>query len=132
MSRFLRVATTLRDRGAVLEGLGALGLECTVADPRAPIMLEGSLECAGEPVELRVRAGPLDTVEDFGFIRGASGVYQVVCGEYDRETLARRLLGPLAQAVTAARARQLAAERGLELDETVDADGTRRIRLRRR
>ncbi len=132
MSRFVRVQTQLRDRAALLEGLTALGLETIVADPRAPVMLEGSLECAGEPVELRLPAGPLETVEDFGFTRDARGVFQLVCGEYDRARLERDLLPTLAQHVAAAQARRLAAERGLELSETRDVDGTRRLKLRRR
>jgi hypothetical protein len=92
------------------------------------VMLRGSLECAGEPVALRLAAGTLDSVEDFGFVL-VEGRVQLICGEVDRRLLERRLVERLAPALALVRTRRAAAAAGLELDERVEADGTRRIRL---
>jgi hypothetical protein len=68
VSRYVHVAAPcLTVMSEVAEGLAAL--ELPVQRERKPVMLEGSVECAGEPVELRLPAGTLDAVEDFGFVR---------------------------------------------------------------
>jgi hypothetical protein len=132
VSRYLRVTTALRDRDRLLAGLRALGLRVEHADPRVPLMLEGSLECAGEPVEIRLVA-QRGAVEDFGFARRSpSGAFELVCGEYDKELLNAALLAPLRAELATLAARELAARDDLELETSVDLDGTRRIKLRRR
>jgi hypothetical protein len=65
-------------------------------------MLEGSLGCTGEPVDLRLPAGTLDAIEDFGFVR-EGGEIRLVCGELDAERLQRDLLVPLRAAVVQTR-----------------------------
>lgn len=131
MSRFVRVATHLEDRAEALAGLRALGLAAVNAAEGDALMLRGSLECAGEPVEIRVEAGALGSVEDFGLRRGEAGL-ELVCSEHDRTHLERALLGPLRQEVAAARARAAAAAAGLGVEEARDAAGAVRLVVRRR
>ncbi|MCH9681418.1 MAG: hypothetical protein K0V04_08295 [Deltaproteobacteria bacterium] len=130
MSRYVQVATpALHGLDVVAEGLAAMGL--SVQRERRRVMLEGSVECSGEPVDLRLPAGTLDTVEDFGFVQGPEGL-QLVCGELDRALLEERLLPPL-QAVVAEQKLRGAAERaGMEIESTTEADGRRRLVVRRR
>lgn len=130
MSRYVHVAATaLSDLHEVTTALVGMGLQ--VQRGRGQVMLEGSLECTGEPVDLRLPAGTLDTVEDFGFVRTAEGL-RLVCGELDRDVLVERLLGPLRVALTEGRIRAAATEAGLELEHATVADGQRRLVLRRR
>lgn len=132
MSRYQHVVLAPITREELDAGLTALGLVGVWADPAVGLMLSGSLECAGEPVDLRLPAGTLGAVEDLGFILDAAGAPALVCGELDRALLERRLLAPLTQAVAALRAQGLAADADLELDTRVEADGTRRLLLRPR
>lgn len=54
-------------------------------------MLEGSLECSGEPVALRVDAGTGGAIEDFGFAL-EDGAVVLVCGEIDHDVLSAGVL----------------------------------------
>lgn len=132
MSRFVRVQTHLRDLAEVDAGLRALGLAPELADEPAGLMLAGSVECAGEPVDLRLRAGALQSVEDFGVRRQGDGELVLVCGEPDREHLEIHMLAPLRQAIARLRAERAAARAGLEIDAVVDEEGALRLHLRRR
>lgn len=133
MSRYVHVpASALTELDEVVTALVALGLPVQRGRGRGRVMLEGSVECPGEPVDLRLPAGTLDTVEDFGFSRTADGTLQLVCGELDRALLLERLLPPLHAAVTEARVRAAASEAGLELEHATHTDGRRRLVLRRR
>ena len=95
------------------------------------IMLQGSLECTGEPVDVRLPPGTCDAVEDFGFVRRGESLV-LVCSDVDRDVLERRLLAPLRQAFARQKLHIAARELDMEVDETVQADGTRRLVLRRR
>lgn len=128
MSRYQRVELAPQTRDELAAALAALGLVPEWADPAVGLMLTGSLECAGEPVDLRLPAGTLGAVEDLGFVLTPTGL-ALVCGELDRNLLTRRLLTPLLAQVAAARARSFAAAADLNLEESVQADGTRRLRL---
>lgn len=130
MSRYVHVAApTLRDLDEVAQGLAALRL--SAERPRARVMLQGSLECSGEPVDLKLPAGTLDTVEDFGFVQ-QDGAVRLVCGELDQALLEARLLLPLRVAIAEQRIRGAAEQAGLELESTTQAEGRRRLVLRRR
>ena len=129
MSRYERIELAPIARDELAVALTELGLTPTWADPTLGLMLTGSLECAGEPVDLRLPAGTLGAVEDFGFLLDPAGALALVCGELDRALLERRLLAPLVAAVATARARRFAAGADLRLEEVVEADGTRRLRL---
>ena len=132
MSRYVHgAATALADLDEVASALASMGLP-PQRGPRGAVMLDGSFECPGEPVDLRLPAGTLDAVEDFGFVRTAEGPLRLVCGELDRALLVERLLGPLQVAVTEARVRAAAARAGLELEATATTEGPRRLVLRRR
>lgn len=131
MSRFVRVQTHLRDLAELAEGLRALGLAPELADEPAGLMLQGSLECAGEPVDLRLAAGACGSVEDFGVRRADAGELVLVCGEPDRQHLEVHLLAPLRQALARLRAERAAARAGLEIDAVVDEEGALRLHLRR-
>jgi len=132
VSRYVHVAATaLADLDEVATALVGMGLPVQ-RSPRGPVMLEGSFECPGEPVDLRLPAGTLDAVEDFGFARAPDGTLRLVCGELDRSLLVDRLLARLPAAVAEARVRAAAAHAGLELEEVAPVDGQRRLVLRRR
>ena len=132
VSRYQRVEIGPLTHAELEAGLAELGLTGVRADPAVGLMLAGSLECAGEPVDLRLAAGTLGAVEDFGFLFASGGPPALVCGEFDRALLSRRLLAPLAQAVARARTRELAADADLELVEDLEQGGVRRLHLRPR
>lgn len=134
MSRYQTIALSLgaSTKPELIAGLCELGLDpeqAEFADDR--VMLHGSLECAGEPVDLRMPAGALGSVEDFGLAL-ADGRWRLICGEVDRKLLERRLVEPLGQALVLLRAREAAERADLALSESVEPDGTRRLRLRPR
>ncbi len=112
----------------VQRGLAALGL--TAERGRGQRMLQGSLECPGEPVDLRLPAGTMDAVEDFGFVEHADGL-RLVCGELDEAVLERQLLAPLRAAVAELRVTGAAEQAGLTVETTTESDGRRRLVLRR-
>lgn len=132
MSRYVRVELAAGcTREELAAGLSALGLAPAWAEIPGGLMLEGSLECAGEPVDVRLPAGTLGAVEDLG-LRASGGRWQLVCGEHDRALLERELLGPLAQSVAASRARAAAEAAGMTVESVREADGTLRLALRPR
>ncbi len=120
MSRYVSVAVASRSCSEMLAGLEALGL-CPETGDGHLLMLEGSLECAGEPVELRFDAGTCGSVEDFGFVRNSEGAYQLVCGEVDRALLERELLEHLHQQLVLRAVRGAVEELGYR-SETVAGD----------
>lgn len=132
MSRYVRIDTQLRDLAEVDAALRALGAATERADEPAGLMLPGSLECAGEPVDLRVAAGAFASVEGFGLRVEADGSLALICGEPDREHLGIHLMGPLRQAIARARAERAAAREGLRIDEVTDERGVVHLHLRRR
>lgn len=96
MSRYVAVTLELHSLDEIATALARLGLPFERARER--VMLRGSLECAGDPVDIRLEAGTLDAVEDFGFVR-EGGTTRLVCGELDAEPLREALLVPLRAAV---------------------------------
>jgi hypothetical protein len=96
LSRYVAITLELRSLDEVDAGLRRMGL--TLERGRDRVMLEGSLECTGEPVDIRIAAGTLDAIEDFGFVR-EGGEIRLVCGELDADRLQRDLLVPLRAAV---------------------------------
>ncbi len=127
MSRYVRIEV----RGVTLDGveaaLSAHGLP--YQRPRRRVRLEGSLECMGDPVDLRLPAGVHDSVEDFGFVV-EQGQLVLVCGELDRDALERSLVPALHQSTAAHAVQAAAAREGMRVHEgPTDADGTRRLIL---
>lgn len=94
MSRYVRIAAPVRSLEAVASALTELGI--AFERPAQGVMLQGSLECTGEPVALRVAAGLADAIEDFGFAVH-DGQLALVCGDVDREVLRRELLPRIAE-----------------------------------
>ncbi|MEZ4382507.1 MAG: hypothetical protein R3A79_14315 [Nannocystaceae bacterium] len=131
MSRYVHVVTELRALAEIEAGLRALGLAFERADVPRGLSLAGSLECAGEPVDLRLAAGAAGSVEDFGWRRGEDGALTLVCGEPDRDHLEVALLQPLRRELALQRARAAAEASGCEIEEVVDTDGAVRLKLRR-
>lgn len=130
MSRYVRVTLTQASRRELQHALEALGLPIETGTKK--VMLRGSLECAGEPVDVCVRAGALGTVEDFGFLVEAERL-RLVCGELDRGLLERELLGGLQRAIAEARVTEAANEAGMEIERVEGGvDGSRRVVLRRK
>jgi len=129
MSRYVRVAVEARNAARLIEALQALDLVPQVGSEGQLLMLEGSLECAGEPVELRFDAGVCNTVEDFGFVRDPQGRYHLVCGEVDRALLDRSLLVPLRRRLALRGTLDAAQQLGLAAEVT-EAAGVARIVLR--
>lgn len=127
MSRYQRLGLAPLTRDELASALAELGLVAEFAAPHTQLELQGSLECTGEPVDVRLPAGTLGAVEDLGFV--LTPTLALVCGELDRNLLQRRLVDPLTQAVATARARAAAAAAGLAVEEHLEADGTRRLLL---
>lgn len=129
MSRYVSVNLALglpTSADALCSLLETLGL----AIVRGPVSLQGSLECQGEPVDLKVEPGPYGTIEDFGFVLKPQ--LRLVCGEIDRRRLESQLLPALTQAVAQQRVVTAAARAGLRVEETrLTTGGGRRILLRR-
>ncbi len=134
MSRYQTLVLDLgaRSKAELRAGLIELGLDpeqAEFADER--VMLHGSLECRGEPVDLRLAAGSLGSVEDFG-LTVEDGRWQLICGDVDRRLLERVLVEPLRQALAVLLARRAIELADLSVSETVEPDGTRRLRLHSR
>lgn len=131
MSRYVRVELAARPvaRDELRSALAGLGLAAELAELPGGLMLTGNFECAGEPVDLRLPAGALGAIADFG-LRLDRGRWQLVCGEHDRAHLDARLVGPLRQALEAARVRAAAEAAGLPVEAVQEADGTLRLRVR--
>lgn len=133
MSRYVHLNLDLTSLDQVADGLRALDI--AFEHGREQVMLRGSLECAGEPVDIRVHAGVLDAIEDFGFVleerRGRPSV-RLVCGELDRSLLEERLVRPVMQHVAAQAVEQAAAREGLEVVRERTMDGAERIVVKRR
>ncbi len=127
MSRYVEIdlgALTLDEVEAALTELGL-----PYHRPRHRVVLEGSLECTGEPVDLRLEAGVLDSVEDFGFVLEGARL-RMVCGELDRAHLQAELVPGLERARAAAAVLRAAPQAGLRVtEEHVAADGSRRLVL---
>lgn len=121
MSRYVHVAL-----GAVaLEEVAAALTALEVPHSRGEQMLEGSLECTGEPVALRIEPAPLGAVEDLGFaVEG--GVLRLVCGELDRARLEAQLLPRLHAEIARARVRAAGADAGLVVEENAGVVTVRR------
>jgi hypothetical protein len=128
VSRYVSVGLRLRDLDEVAQALDRLGV--ALERPVDGVMLQGSLECPGEPVDLRVGPDAFDTVEDFGFVRRGDALV-LVCGELDRTSLEAGMLPKLQAEVAALRLHRAAQATGTRVTTTVEVDGTRRIKLRR-
>ena len=126
MSRYVEVELALGAIAEVLEGLTAIGV--AFEHTGEALLLRGGLECAGQPAAVRVPAGTLDTVEDFGFVEDAQGHAVLVCGEPDRSLLQARLLAPLRAVLTQ---RRLASAVAVE-QVVLEQDGGVRLTLRAR
>ena len=131
MSRYVNIDLGLCDRSELEAGLSELGVPVDVAPAGDRLMLAGSLECTGEPADIRIAAGTHDAVEDFGFVCEDDRI-RLVCGEYDRNLLESSLLAPLQALIATRRARQAAEAAGMTVEETVEADGRRRLLLQRK
>ena len=130
MSRYVQIKTELRCLDEIAASLQKLGLKPVRAELAQGLCLAGSLECAGEPVDLQLSAGTAGSVEDFGWRQEPDGSLILICGEPDREHLLKNLLGPLRAAIAAERARIAAEAAGLSVSEEVDAKGTLRLKIR--
>src|SRR5690606_37983141 len=81
MSRYVSVDLSLAlptGHDALRDLLETLGLSVVPG----PVSLTGSLECQGEPVDLKIDPGPYGTIEDFGFVLQPRA--RLVCGELDK------------------------------------------------
>jgi hypothetical protein len=128
VSRYVCVTLSLRDMNEIALALQRLGV--TVERGIDGVMLRGSLECTGEPVDLRVEPDAFETVEDFGFVCEGDEL-RLVCGELDRAALERSMLPALHAEIATMRVERAARATGAAATSTVEADGTRRIKLRR-
>lgn len=112
MSRYVHVVMGAVALDEVASALTALDVPHT----RGEQMLEGSLECAGEPVVLRIEPLGVGAVEDLGFVV-ESGALRLVCGELDRARLEAQLLPRLHAEIARARVRAAGADAGLDVNE---------------
>jgi hypothetical protein len=128
MSRYVEVELAQGSIAEVLAALVAIGV--AFEHTREALMLRGGIECAGQPAIVRVLAGTLGAVEDFGFVEDAAGAAVLVCGEPDRGVLTERLLVPLRAELAL---RRLAAAPTIAIEAAiVEQDGSMRLRLRPR
>lgn len=127
MSRYVHIELRATSLDAVEAALRSMSLP--YVRPRRRVRLEGSLECTGDPVDIRLEAGVCDTVEDFGFVV-EGGALRLVCGELDQSQLEETLLPKLRQATAVETIERAAVGRGIAvLEAAADADGTRRLIL---
>jgi hypothetical protein len=131
VSRYVQLELPVATLEEVAAALDALDIPCERAVSRERIMLEGSLECAGEPVDIRIAPGTDGTVEDFGFRREGSGT-RLICGEYDERLLAAGFVPRVSRTISLLRSRAAAERQGLQIEEQVEPDGTRRLLLKPR
>lgn len=120
MSRYVTAHVGRIALDEIAEALAAMALP--VERGRDRIMLTGSLECPGQPVDLRVAPGHAGAIEDFGFVADDDGV-ALVCGELDRERIEGELWPQVQRAVAEARVHAAAQDAGVDVDV---------IRVRRR
>ena len=131
MSRYVRLECPNLTVPQLQQQLQAMGIEHEVAGRRR-LMLQGSLECEGEPVDVRCPPGVASAVEDFGFVV-EDGALRLVCGDVDRAHVDAELLQPLVQRVAEAEVRQRAERAGLDVERvTTDPRGNKRIILKDR
>ena len=106
MSHFIAVELPLRAVGKteLCDALAKLKLDYTFENDEQ-VLLEASLECAPEPVDLRVQSGALQNIADFGF-SWTDGRLDLICSDVDQSILERDLLPRLAQMIVATRAAQ--------------------------
>jgi hypothetical protein len=126
VSRYVSVPLQVRRREEITAGLQALNTPHQTAGTDR-ILLDGSLECAGEPVDIRLAAGIAGACEDFGFVRDPDGAFRMVCGDVDRALVTRNLLVPLQLEIAQQR---LAQGSDTTVEHHVEADGTRRVLVR--
>ncbi len=127
MSRYVHIELRATSLDVVEAALRSLSIP--YVRPRRRVRLEGSLECTGDPVDIRLEAGVCDSVEDFGFVL-VDGALVLVCGELDQAQLERELLPKLRQASAVETIEQAAIGQGIQvLEAAPDADGTRRLIL---
>ncbi len=125
MSRYISVPIQVRRQDELMAALDALDLPYEVG-VQDRLMLEGCLESAGRPVDLRVPSGTAGSSQDFGFVRDGDAPFQLICGDVDRALLSHNLVGPVVAQL--ARIRLGSIDTGLE--EVVETDGTRRLLVR--
>ena len=131
MSRYVRLPCASLSFSQLREQLTAQGIPHEVAGRRR-LMLQGSLECEGEPVDLRCPPGVAGAVEDFGFVLH-EGSLVLICGDVDRSHIEAELLQPLLQRLAQAQVRQMAKSAGMDVERVVtDARGKTRIVLKDR
>jgi len=121
MSRYVHLDLPVEDRAELTRALDALGVPYTTAGAEG-LLLDGSLECAGEPVDVRIAPEVFGTIQDWG-LRRAARTIEVVCGDTDRRHLTQTVLPRILAQVTAARLEAA----GHRTRHVVDADGTHRL-----
>jgi hypothetical protein len=126
VSRFVEIELAQGSIAEVTTALAALSL--TFEHTGEAVMLQGGIECAGQPALVRIAAGTLGTCEDFGFVEDANGLAVLVCGEPDRTLLSERLLVPL----FAELAKQRLASTVSVAETIAERDGSVRVLLRPR
>lgn len=131
MSRYVRLDCPNLSLAQLRDRLDAMGIAYEAAGRRR-LMLQGSLECAGEPVDVRCAPGVAGAVEDFGFVI-EDGQLRLVCGDVDRDCVRADVLQPLLQSVAEAEVRAMAERAGLEVERvSTDAQGQRKVVLKQR
>ncbi|RMG93747.1 MAG: hypothetical protein D6705_17830 [Deltaproteobacteria bacterium] len=121
MSQYVHVDVPIESREELLAALSACGLVHQVAGAEG-LVLEGSVECAGDPVDVRVAPEAAETVQDWGFSY-ENGRVMLVCADVDRPRLERQIVPRITAEIV--RARLTAA--GHHTRTVVDADGRHRI-----
>lgn len=133
MSHFTRVRTTLTDARLLAAALNSLGFD-TVETHSAPQALYGFQgDVRPQTAEVIVRRRFIGSASnDIGFARGSDGSFEAVISQYDRAKYDAGWLRRLTGAYGHASALDFAQRNGFEVaTDEVEADGSRRITLRR-
>lgn len=133
MSHFTRVRTALRDPRLLADALRAVGYPQAEVHDQPQVLYGYRGDARPERAEVVVRRKHVGSASnDIGFARQADGTFEAIISEFDRRKHGEAWLAGVTRAYGHAAALRYAADQGYDVvgDET-EADGTRRLTLRR-
>ena len=132
VSRYVHVSMRELTVEELVRALDALGLPYECACHNERLELAGSLECAGDLVDVRLAVDTLGSAFSFGFAADEGRFLRLVCSDVDRAFLERALVQPIWAAVAHERVRIAAKTAELDITTSVDGDGRTRLLLKPR
>ena len=134
MSHYCEIQTELRDPGALVAALRALGFADIEVHAAAQALYGYQGDARPERAEVIVRRRYVgQAANDLGFARQADGTFRAIISEYDQgQGYDARWLGRLAQEYALARVQAVAKAHGRPLAITRRPDGCIAVRVRAR